>query len=64
MTGVVERIYRWLSSSTAYAPDEKRTWYTHYVLDESESSLINVKTGAELERLVNVECCVPIIERK
>ncbi|MDF2646047.1 MAG: transcriptional regulator, AraC family [Paenibacillus sp.] len=48
MTGVLERIYRWIGSSVDYELDGNRCWYAHYT---------------DLEERVSVKCYVPIIIR-
>lgn len=59
MSGVLERIYRWLSSTPDYGPDGKRSWYSYYVPYIGN----NPGEGREFERSVSVECCVPVILR-
>jgi AraC-like DNA-binding protein/DNA gyrase inhibitor GyrI len=57
MSGVLERIYRWLDNTPGYRPDGNRSWYSHY-LPYRESKL---NEGNDFERSVYVECCVPVI---
>ena len=59
MTGVLERIYRWLGSSDEYEADEVRSWFAHYVPDDSE----NEWAAGTFEKLVRVICCVPVVLR-
>ncbi|MEC0371143.1 helix-turn-helix domain-containing protein [Paenibacillus chibensis] len=59
MDGVLERIYRWLGTSYEYEADEERSWFTHYILDES----VEEWEAGSLEKLVSVKCCVPIVLR-
>lgn len=59
MTGVLERIYRWLSTSLEYEADGTRSWYAHYVPDDNVKEWVD---GA-FERAVSVECCVPVLLR-
>ncbi|MFD0670034.1 helix-turn-helix domain-containing protein [Cohnella sp. GCM10027633] len=56
MTGVLDRIYRWLGTSADYAPDDDRTWYAAYV-----PGAAGLTEDAAFERSVEVECCVPIL---
>jgi AraC family transcriptional regulator len=62
MTGVLERIYRWLGTSPDYKSDRERSWYAHYV--SAEGADRDAWAGADFERSVTVECCVPVILRK
>lgn len=59
MTGVLERIYRWLGTTLEYEPDEGRTWFAQYIVDEGLKEL----QGGVLEKLVTVQCCVPVVVR-
>lgn len=49
MTGVLERIYRWIGSSADYEPDGERIWYAQYSSDSAHPA--------------PVKCFVPIIFR-
>lgn len=62
MTGVLERIYRWLGMSADYDLDGERTWYACYITDGNTDK--DAWAGADFERSVNVECRVPVISRK
>jgi AraC family transcriptional regulator len=62
MTGVLDRIYRWLGTSAEYAPDGERTWYARYIIERDADGVL--RTRADFERFVSVECCVPIILQK
>ncbi|TCZ78133.1 AraC family transcriptional regulator [Paenibacillus albiflavus] len=57
MAGVLERIYRWLGTSLEYSADEERSWFAHYIFDES----LKEREGGALEKLVNAECYVPVV---
>ncbi|RXZ77645.1 AraC family transcriptional regulator [Paenibacillaceae bacterium] len=59
MTGILERIYRWLGVSHDYEPDGERSWYAQYVPYEGSSSVSDVRRN--IERSVSVVCFVPII---
>jgi AraC family transcriptional regulator len=59
MTGVLDRIYRWLGLSADYLPDENRIWFAHYVPDQEAE-----RAETNFELTVGVECYVPIILRK
>ena len=59
MSGVLERIYRWLHTTTDYEPDGKRSWYSYYVPYTGNKP----GEGRDFERSVYVECCVPVILR-
>lgn len=50
MTGVLDRIYRWIAGDERYRPDETRSWYARYVPGDP----------ADLERTTRVVCCVPV----
>lgn len=50
MTGVLDRLYRWLNLSESYLSDETRTWFARYVPGDQ----------ADLERTTVVECYIPI----
>ncbi|MEC0259008.1 helix-turn-helix domain-containing protein [Paenibacillus lautus] len=44
MTGVLERVDRWLDMSTEYRPDPARSWYASYLpKEEVDDGIINVK---------------------
>jgi AraC family transcriptional regulator len=44
MTGVLERVDRWLDMSTEYRPDPARSWYASYLpKEEADDGIINVK---------------------
>lgn len=58
MTGVLDRLYRWLGYSSDYMPDGKRIWFARYLPDR----LANLE-HTEFERAVSVECYVPVILR-
>lgn len=58
MTGVLDRLYRWLGSSAQYMPDGNRTWFARYLPDRSAD--LELK---DFERAVSVECYIPIILR-
>ncbi|SEB50029.1 AraC family transcriptional regulator [Paenibacillus sp. GP183] len=62
MTGILERIYRWLGTSTDYVPDGERSWYAYYVTYSNFDK--NAWASTDFERSVNVECYVPVILRK
>jgi AraC family transcriptional regulator len=53
MTGVLDRLYRWLEMSERYRPDETRGWFARY--------LPGVDT--DLERTTRVECYIPILDK-
>lgn len=63
MSGVLERIYRWLATSPEYEIDRERFWYAHYFPPDT-----GVDAGGlaeiDFEWLVTVMCCVPIHLRK
>lgn len=59
MTGVLDRLYRWLGSSADYMPDGKRTWYARYLPNPSANL-----EHTNFERAVSVECYVPVILRR
>ncbi|WP_240647513.1 helix-turn-helix domain-containing protein [Paenibacillus nanensis] len=59
MEGVLERIYRWLSASPDYMPDEERPWFASYMLDESG---MERGTGT-FEAMVSAACYVPVMLR-
>lgn len=61
MTGVLERIYRWLGTSSEYAEDEERFWYVSYM--PAGSGKETDWAAADWERSVTVECCVPVISK-
>ncbi|WP_373233522.1 hypothetical protein [Cohnella sp.] len=56
MSGVLERIYRWLHITPGYEPDVNRSWYSYYMPDLGG----NPGEGRDFERSVYVECCVPV----
>ncbi|WP_027084617.1 helix-turn-helix domain-containing protein [Cohnella panacarvi] len=58
MTGVLDRLYRWLGSSEDYMPDGKRAWFARYLPDRSADL-----EHTDFERAVGVECYVPVIVR-
>ncbi len=58
MTGVLDRLYRWLGSSSDYMPDGNRIWFARYLHDRSASL-----EHTDFERAVSVECYVPVILR-
>jgi hypothetical protein len=60
MSGVLERIYRWLNSTPDYELDGKRSWYSYYI----SSNENNPSDERDFERSVSVECCVPVILRR
>jgi DNA gyrase inhibitor GyrI len=44
MTGVLERVDRWLDMSTEYRPDPARSWYASYLpKEEADDGIIKVK---------------------
>lgn len=44
MTGVLERVDRWLDMSTEYRPDPSRSWYASYLpKEEADDGIIKVK---------------------
>lgn len=44
MTGVLERVDRWLDMSTEYRPDPGRFWYASYLpKEEADHGIIRVK---------------------
>ncbi|WP_193726823.1 hypothetical protein [Paenibacillus guangzhouensis] len=59
MSGVLERIYRWLSISPDYEPDVRRSWYSYYVPNFEDVP----GEGKDFERSVSVECFGPVILR-
>lgn len=59
MTGVLERIYRWLGESLEYEADPDRQWYTRYLPEEPAAE----RSIASLEREVVTETYVPIVPR-
>jgi hypothetical protein len=63
MSGVLERIYRWLVTSPYYEPDKERSWYAHYIPPDSGVDK-EVWAGTGVEQSVTVMCCVPIILQK
>lgn len=63
MSGVLERIYRWLVTSPDYEPDRERSWYAHYILPDSGMDK-EVMAGTSVDLSVTVMCCVPITLRK
>ncbi|GMK41885.1 hypothetical protein PCCS19_49440 [Paenibacillus sp. CCS19] len=40
MTGVLERIYRWLGASSEYELDVKRDWYASYQFDRTKDDMV------------------------
>jgi AraC-like DNA-binding protein/DNA gyrase inhibitor GyrI len=50
MTGVLDRLYRWLSQSDRYISDGSRAWFARYVPGDA----------SDLERTTVVECFIPI----
>lgn len=59
MEGVLERIYRWLSASLDYEPDEERSWFACYMLDESGME----RGPGAFDAKVSAACYVPVILR-
>ena len=58
MSGVLERMYRWLANSDTYELDESRSWYARYIVQK-------LAEGEDIghERAVEAECCVPVVGR-
>ncbi|RKN82258.1 helix-turn-helix domain-containing protein [Paenibacillus ginsengarvi] len=52
MTGVLDKIHRWLYENEIYAADASRQWFAEYVPGE----------GTDLERSTSVKCYVPVIQ--
>lgn len=42
MSGVLEAIYRWLNTAEQYEPDAERTWYVHYLPDETAACYVPI----------------------
>lgn len=59
MSGVLERIYRWLVTSPDYEPDRERSWYAHYIPPDPGMDRGGL-AEPDVERSVTVKCCVPI----
>jgi hypothetical protein len=59
MSGVLERIYRWLDTTPDYEPDGERTWYSYYISSKGDDPV----RGRDFERSVFAKCCVPVIFR-
>ncbi|MCC3373879.1 AraC family transcriptional regulator [Cohnella sp. REN36] len=60
MTGVLERIYRWLAASETYALDDARRWYACYL----PADHVRAQEDEELERSIRAVCCVPVVRRQ
>ncbi|MFC6228115.1 helix-turn-helix domain-containing protein [Paenibacillus allorhizosphaerae] len=53
MTGLLDKMHRWLYANETYALDENRQWFAEYVAGD----------GDDLERSTSVRCYIPIIEQ-
>ncbi|WP_193726935.1 helix-turn-helix domain-containing protein [Paenibacillus guangzhouensis] len=59
MSGVLERIYRWLVTSPDYELDRERSWYAHYIPPDSGEDGEGL-SETDMEWAVTVMCFVPI----